>query len=148
MKVRRERRPEEDFMQVPMWIKPMAWGVVLGAVGTMTVGFTLMGWTLGHTTTRLVAEGRESAVVAALTPFCVASYMKQPDAAKKLALLRADTAEYTQRDIIEKSGFATMPGNTEPTSGVASACVTALRTASLAGPGQRVASDGAGATTK
>lgn len=135
-------------MHVPMWIKPMAWGVVVGAVGTMVVGFTWMGWTLGHTTTRLVAEGRESAVVAALTPFCVASYMKQPDAAAKLALLRADTSEYTQRDGIEKSGFATMPGNTEPTSGVASACVTALRTASLAGPGQRVASDGAGATTR
>jgi hypothetical protein len=135
-------------MQVPMWIKPMAWGVVLGAVGMMTVGFSWMGWNLGHTTTRLVAEGRESAVVTALTPFCVASYMKQPDATAKLALLRADTSEYTQREIIEKAGFATMPGNTEPTSGVASACVTALRTASVADPGQRVASDGVAATTK
>lgn len=129
-------------------IKSMAWGVVLGAVATMTVGFTWMGWTLGHTTTRLVAEGKESAVVAALTPFCVASYMKQPDAAEKLALLRADTSEYTQRDIIEKSGFATLPGNTEATSGVASACVTALRTASVAGPAQRVAVDRVGATTR
>ena len=46
----------------------------------------LMGWTLGHTTTRLVAEGSESAMVAALTPFCVSNYMKQPDAAKQLAL--------------------------------------------------------------
>lgn len=133
---------------MPMWIKSMAWGVVLGVAGTMMVGFTWMGWTLGHTTTRLVAEGKESAVVAALTPFCVASYMKQPDATEKLALLRADTSEYTQRDILEKSGFATMPGNTEPTSGVASACVSALRTVSLAGPGQRVARDGAGATTR
>ena len=135
-------------MQVPMWIKPMAWGIVLGAVGMTTVGFSWMGWTLGHTTTRLVAEGREAAVVTALTPFCVASYMKQPDAAAKLAVLRADTSEYTQREIIEKDGFATMPGNAEPTSGVASACVTALRTAGVAGPGPQVASDGAAATTK
>jgi hypothetical protein len=96
-------------MHVPVWIKPAVWGAVFGAVGMMIVGFYWMGWTLGHTTTRLVAEGSESAVIAALTPFCVANYLKQPDAAMKLALLREDTSMYTQRDIIEKAGFATMP---------------------------------------
>jgi hypothetical protein len=125
-------------MQVPTWIKPAVWGAVFGAGGIMIVGFSWMGWTLGHTTTRLVAEGRESAVVAVLTPFCVSSYLKQPDATKKLAVLREDTSDYTQRDIVEKAGFATMPGNTEPSSGLASACVTALRTVNLAGPGQPV----------
>jgi len=118
-------------MQVPAWIRPMAWGAVFGAVGIVTIGFTWMGWTLSHTTQRLVAEAGESAVVAALTPFCVSSYMKQPDAASKLAVLRADTSEYTQRDMIEKAGFSTVPGNAEPSSGVASACVKALRTASV-----------------
>ena len=125
-------------MQMPMWIKPMAWGVVFGAVGIMIVGFSWMGWTLSHTTARLVAEGSEAAVVAALTPFCVSSYLKQPDAAKNLALLRADTSSYTQRDLIEKAGFATMPGKTEPSSGVAAACANALRTASLAGPEAKI----------
>ena len=121
-------------MRVPVWIKPAVWGAVFGAVGIMIVGFSWMGWTLGNTTTRLVAEGRESAVVAALTPFCVANYMKQPDAVKQLALLKADTSFYTQREIIEKAGFATMPGNKEPSSGLATACEIALRTASVAGP--------------
>jgi hypothetical protein len=121
-------------MRVPVWIKPAVWGAVFGAVGIMIVGFSWMGWTLGHTTTRLVAEGRESAVVAALTPFCVSNYMKQPDAGKQLALLKADTSSYTQRDIIEKAGFATMPGNKEPSSGLATACEIALRTASVAAP--------------
>ena len=116
-------------MRVPVWIKPAVWGAVFGAVGIMIVGFSWMGWTLGHTTTRLVAEGRESAVVAALTPFCVSNYMKQPDALKQLALLKEDTSSYTQRDIIEKAGFATMPGNQEPSSGLAAACEIALRTA-------------------
>ena len=123
-------------MQVPVWIKPAVWGAVGGAVGIMIVGFSWMGWSLGHTTSRMVAEGSESAVIAALTPFCVANYMKQPDAVKQLALLREDTSSYTQRDIIEKAGFATMPGNKEPRSGVAAACEIALRTASLAGPQQ------------
>jgi hypothetical protein len=121
-------------MRVPVWIKPAVWGAVLGAVGIMIVGFSWMGWNLGNTTKRLVSEGSESAVVAALTPFCVANYMKQPEAAKQLALLRADTSSYTQRDIIEKAGFATMPGNKEPSSGLAAACEIALRSASLAGP--------------
>jgi hypothetical protein len=117
-----------------VWIKPAVWGAVFGAVGIMIVGFSWMGWNLGNTTRRLVAEGSESAVVAALTPFCVSNYMKQPGAAKQLALLREDTSSYTQRDIIEKAGFATMPGNKEPSSGLAAACEIALRAASVAGP--------------
>lgn len=135
-------------MKMPASIKPAVWGAILGAVGTMIIGFSWMGWTLGHTTTRLVAEARESAAVAALTPFCVSSYMKQPDATKKLAVLREDTSDYTQRDIVEKAGFATMPGNAEPSSGLASACVTALRTVSMTGAVQPVSANGVAATTR
>ena len=36
-------------MQVPVWIKPVVWGGVFGAMGIMIVGFSWMGWTLGHT---------------------------------------------------------------------------------------------------
>ena len=131
-------------MRVPVWIKPMVWGGVLGATGMMIVGFSWLGWTLDHTAKRLVAEGSESAVNAALTPFCVSSYMKQPDAAQKLAALRADSSEYTQREMVEKAGFATMPGSTEPSSGLAAACVTALRTAGLASPERQATGDRAG----
>ena len=118
-------------MKVPVWLKPGIWGAIIGAVVIMIIGFSWMGWTLGHTAKRMVSEGSESAVTAALTPFCVSSFLKQPDAAKKLALLREDTSSYTQRDIIEKAGFATMPGNTGPSSGLAEACATALKTVSL-----------------
>ena len=77
-------------------------------------------------------------MVTALTPFCVANYMKQPDAAQKLAVLRADSSSYTQREIIEKAGFATMPGKTEPSSGLAAACATALRSTGISNAdGQR-----------
>ena len=121
-------------MRVAVWIKPAVWGAMFGAVAIIIVGFSWMGWNLGHTTQRLVAEGSESAVIAALTPFYVANYMKQPEAAKRLALLREDTSSYTQRDIIEKAGFATMPGHKEPSPGVAAACEIALRAASVASP--------------
>jgi hypothetical protein len=128
-------------MRVPAWIKPMVWGGVLGAIGITIVGFAWLGWTLDHTSKRLVAEGSEAAVIAALTPFCVTNYMKQPDAAQKLAILRADSSVYTQRDLIEKAGFATMPGNAEPSSGLAAACATALQSVSLAGPEQKRPAD-------
>ena len=113
-------------MRQPMWLKPGVWGAVIGAVGMMIVGFSWMGWTLNSTTQRVATERADMAVTAALTPFCVSNYMKQPDAAKKLASLRDETSSYSQREIISKGGWATMPGNTEPSSGVADACAIAL----------------------
>jgi hypothetical protein len=113
-------------MRVPVWIKPGVWGAVIGATGIMIVGFSWMGWTLDSTTQRVATESSNSAVIAVLTPFCVASYLKQPDATKKLAVLREDTSSYSQRETIEKGGWATFPGNTEARSGVADACATAL----------------------
>jgi hypothetical protein len=112
-------------MQVPVWIKPGVWGAVIGALGIMMIGFSVMGWTLGSTAEKAAQQRTESAVAAALTPFCVQSYLKQPDAAKKLAVLREDNS-WTQKETIEKGGWATMPGNTDPSSGVAEACVVAL----------------------
>jgi hypothetical protein len=113
-------------MRVPVWIKPGVWGAVIGAVAIMIVGFSWMGWTLDSTTQRVATERSNSAVIAALTPFCVASYLKQPDATQKLAVLREDPSSYSQRETIEKGGWATMPGNAEASSGVADACATAL----------------------
>ena len=120
-------------MRVPVWIKPMVWGAVLGAVGCMVVGFGWLGWTLDHTAKRLVSEGHQAAVIATLTPFCVSNYLKQPDAAQKLAVLNADSSPYARRDIVEKSGFATIAGATEPSSDLAASCAAALATASVAG---------------
>ena len=134
-------------MRVPVWIKPAVWGAIFGAIGVMIVGFSWLGWTLDHTAKRLVAEGKESAVVAALTPFCVANYLKQPGATEKLAALRADSSSYTQRDIIEKAGFATMPGQTEPSAGLAAACAIALQTVSVPGPERKGSSGAAEANT-
>ena len=46
-------QPKGRVMQLQMpWFKPAAWGVVLGAIGTMIVGFSWLGWTLGSTADR------------------------------------------------------------------------------------------------
>jgi hypothetical protein len=107
------------------WLKPAVWGAVLGAVATMIVGFSWMGWVLGSTAERMAADRTNAAMVAALTPTCVASFMQQPNAAVKLAeFLKIDS--WKQREFVEAGGWATPRGDKAPHSGVASACAEEL----------------------
>ncbi len=112
-------------MQAPVWIKPAIWGVVIGSVGTMIVGFSSMGWTLNSTAQKAAHDRAELAVTAALTPLCVQSFMKQADATKQLTGLR-DTDSWKRQEFVEKGGWATMPGSKEAAPGVANACAEAL----------------------
>ena len=111
-------------LQVP-WFKPAAWGVVAGAVGTMIVGFSWLGWTLGSTAERMAVERTNSAVIAALTPSCVARFMQQPSAATKLAEFQK-IESWRQREFIEAGGWATPRGNKSPITGLATACAEEL----------------------
>jgi hypothetical protein len=111
-------------LQAP-WIKPAVWGAIIGAVVTMIVGFSWMGWVSGGTAERLAAERANSAVIVALTPSCVAKFMGQPNASVKLKELQA-TDSWKQRDYVEAGGWATARGEKTPNSGVASACAEEL----------------------
>ncbi len=111
-------------LQVP-WFKPAAWGVVVGAIGTMIVGFTWLGWTLGSTAERMAVERTNSAVIVALTPSCVARFMQQPSAPAKLAEFQKIDS-WRQREFIEAGGWATPRGDKMPNSGVATACAEEL----------------------
>ena len=111
-------------LQVP-WLKPAAWGVVVGAAGAMIIGFSWLGWTLGSTAERIASERTTAAVVVALTPSCVASFMQQPSAAAKLAELQKIDS-WKRREFIEAGGWATSRGDKAPNSGVANACAEEL----------------------
>jgi hypothetical protein len=97
----------------------------VGAVAIMFVGFSWWGWTLDSTAQRMVQERTQAAVVATLTPLCVASFMQQPDIEVKLAEFQK-TSSWSQSRIIEKGGWATMNGSKEPNAAVAQACADAL----------------------
>lgn len=112
-------------MDMPVWIKPAVWGAVIGSAGTMMIGFSMMGWTLNSTAQRVAQERTDLAVTAALTPFCVQSFMKQSDATKQLTGLR-ETDSWKRQEFVEKGGWATMPGSKDATPGVANACAEAL----------------------
>jgi len=111
-------------VQAP-WFKPAAWGVVVGAIGTMIIGFSWLGWTLGSTAERMAVERTNSALVVALTPSCVAKFMQQPGAAAKLAEFQK-IESWKQREFIEAGGWATPRGDKMPNPGVATACAEEL----------------------
>jgi hypothetical protein len=99
--------------------------VVIGAVGAMIVGFTWLGWTLGSTAERMATERTTTAVVAALTPSCVARFMQQPGSAAKLVEFQKIDS-WKQREFIEAGGWATQRGEKSPTPQLANACAEEL----------------------
>ena len=107
------------------WIKPGAWGVVVGAVLTMIVGFNWGGWTTGGTANRLALEQSNTAVTAALVPVCLEKSKSDPGRAKKLGELKALTSPYEQRDAVLKDGWASV-GDAEGNRDVAEACAAQL----------------------
>jgi hypothetical protein len=112
-------------MKVPQWWKPAFWGVVVGALGMMIIGFSWWGWVLGSTAERMAQDRADGAVTAILVPICVEKFMGQPDAAVKLAEFQR-SASWQQRQLIEKGGWATMAGSNDPNTAVARMCAQQL----------------------
>jgi hypothetical protein len=69
----------------------------------------------------------ETAVVAVLAPICVEKFPQQTDAAAKLVAFKAPS--WDRRSIIEKGGWAIMPGTDKANSAVISACAGKLGSA-------------------
>jgi hypothetical protein len=112
-------------MHVPQWMKPACWGIVVGVVGSMIVGFGWGGWVLGSTAERLANDRADGAVTAVLVPLCVERFMGQADATMKLTEFQ-NTASWLQHQLIAKGGWATAAGGTDPNTAVARLCAQQL----------------------
>jgi hypothetical protein len=112
-------------MNVPPWVKPACWGLVVGAVGVMILGFAWGGWVLGSTAERMASDRAGEAVTAILVPICVERFMAQADAAAKLAEFQR-SASWQHSQLIEKGGWATVAGSQEPNTAVARMCAQQL----------------------
>jgi hypothetical protein len=112
-------------MKVPQWFKPAFWGVVVGGLGIMIIGFSWWGWVLGSTAESMAKERADGAVTAILVPICVERFMGQADAAVKLAEFQR-SASWQQSQFIEKGGWATASGSKDPNSAVARVCAQQL----------------------
>ena len=117
-------------MQIPEWFKPAAWGAVCGAVALSIVGFSYFGWMLGTTAERNAVARADAAVIAGFVPVCVDRFRQQPDAAAALSRLKG-TSSWQRGDMVERGGWATIPGNDRPNSGLATACAATLANLTL-----------------
>jgi hypothetical protein len=106
-------------------LKPGAWGVVIGSVVTMILGFGWGGWTTGGSAERMAMERATTAVTAALLPVCLDKSKADPARAEKLVALRAMTSSWEQRDAVLQGGWATV-GAGEGNRDVAEACTAEL----------------------
>jgi hypothetical protein len=112
-------------MHVPQWVKPAFWGVTIGALGIMIMGFAWWGWVLGSTAESMAKDRADGAVTAILVPVCIERFMGQADAATKLAEFQK-TVSWQRSQVIEKGGWATATGSNDPNTAVARACAQQL----------------------
>jgi hypothetical protein len=107
-------------------LKPGIWGAMIGAIGISVIGFSSLGWTLGSSAERMASERAQTAVVAVLAPICVEKFRDQANAAEKLVEFARVSSSWGRRAIIEKGGWATMPGSDASNSAVVGACAEQL----------------------
>jgi hypothetical protein len=108
-------------MQIPVGLKPGLWGAVAGAIGMAIVGFWQLGWTTSGTAEQLAQQRADTAVVAALVPFCVVKAEQDPDKTV-LAKFRAEESSYSRSDMVTKAGWATLAGGKSSDDALARAC--------------------------
>ncbi len=100
------------------------WGVVVGAVIAMIIGFSWGGWTTSSTADQMSGD----AVLANEAVICVAQFIKDPDSKKKIEEFEALDDHYKQSQFVEQGGWSKMPGQKEASSEVTRACVAGIRT--------------------
>ena len=103
-------------------IKYGIWGLILGAVIAMIVGFVWGGWTTMGTAQTMSDE----AVLASRAAICVAQFIKQPNHEEKLKEFMA-ISSWNRAEFIEKGGWDKMPGQEEANTTVARACSDGLK---------------------
>ena len=99
------------------------WGVVVGAIIAMIIGFSWGGWTTSTTADQMSGD----AVLASEAAICVAQFIKEPDSQKKIDEFASLDAHYKQAQFIEQGGWNKMPGQKEASPDVARACVPGIQ---------------------
>ena len=102
-------------------VKFGVWGIIVGAVIAMIIGFAWGGWTTSSTTATMTEE----AVLASQAAICVAQFMKEPNHEEKLKEI-GKISSWSRADLIEKGGWDKMPGQEKADYAVARACADGL----------------------
>jgi len=106
-------------------VKFGVWGLIIGAIVAMIIGFKWGGWTTSGTTQQMTKEAVSASQVASQAAICVAQFIKDPKYNERLQELQK-LDSWDKHKYIEKGGWDKMPGRKETTSGVAEACAEGL----------------------
>lgn len=102
-------------------VKYGGWGLILGGISAMIIGFAWGGWSTASTTQRM----GEEAVLATRAAICVAQFMKDPRHQEHLQAFEKVSA-YQRSTFIETGGWDKMPGEDRAGYTVARACADGL----------------------
>jgi len=97
------------------------WGLIVGGLVAMTIGFSWGGWMTASTAETM----NDEAVLASQAAICVAQFMKDPNHEENLKQF-GQIDSWKRSDFIEKGGWAKMPGQETITNDVARACANGL----------------------
>lgn len=114
-------------MKIPVETKPLLWGIAGGAIALAIVGFGWGGWTTGGAADAAARIRVNDAVVMALAPVCVDKFQRADGAMVRLTELK-QASTWSRGDLVEKGGWAAVPGNQPPerVTAVAQACAALL----------------------
>lgn len=118
-------------MSIAQKTEPFLLGAAAGAAALAIIGFSVGGWVTGGTAEQRIRASEQQAIVASLTPICVAQFRSDPKAKANLAALK-DTDSWKQAGHVSEAGWAKMPGSKDALdSDVAQACADVILKLSL-----------------
>ncbi len=102
-------------------VKYGVWGLILGAVIAMTIGFQWGGWSTRGTSQQMT----DAALLTTRAAICVAQFIKDPNYKARLKELKASNS-WQRTEFVEKGGWDKMPGEEKATYTVSRACADGL----------------------
>lgn len=101
------------------------WSCAACVLATIVVGFTWGGWVTGGSATKMAADAASGARAQLAAAECVARFKTAPDATAQLIALK-NASSYDQGGLIEKGGWVTFAGSTDPVAGAGDLCAQQL----------------------
>jgi hypothetical protein len=121
----RMRNPYQRWQEYQPSKEQVLWIAIGSVVVTLVAGFGLGGWVTGGTAQQRADEAARTSFQTLAAAVCKENFLRAADASERLAKLQS--ADWWQRDeLVAKAGWATMPGEDEADSAVASQCATHL----------------------
>jgi hypothetical protein len=109
---------DRNFMNIPVWIKPAAFGAVVGGIAVAIVGFAWGGWVTGDSAQASAQAAADASRTDLAAAICVQNFLADEAARDNLAELKQITSATQQRNYIEAGTWAAMPdrdGGIRPT---------------------------------